>query len=102
MVGIIAILLAFLFFPLGLLLGIVAAVLGFLGRKKADRGEATNKGQATAGLVLGILSVVIAIFVGSFFAENADEFGNLTECNEAADTDAERDACAEDFEQQLD
>jgi len=104
-VGIVALVLAILFFPLGILLGIVAAVLGFLGRKRAARREATNGGQATAGLILGILAVVvgglIAAFIGSFFAENSDEIGNLSDCLGDATTEAEQAACQDEFEDEL-
>ena len=42
-------------------IGIVAAVLGFLGRKKVQEGQANNDGQAKAGLILGIAGVVVSI-----------------------------------------
>ena len=100
--GIIALVLAVLFFPLGILLGIVAAVLGFLGRKKAARREATNRGQATAGLVLGLVAVLvgglIAAFVGNFIAENSDEINDLSECLEGAGTEEDQTACRDEFE----
>ena len=103
--GIIGVVLAVLFFPLGILLGVVAAVLGYLGRKKAARREATNRGQATAGLVLGLVAILvgglIAAFVGTFLAENSDEISNLSECVTDADTEEERTACAEEFEDEV-
>ena len=103
--GIIALVLSVLFFPLGILLGIVAAVLGYLGRKKAARREATNRGQATAGLVCGLVAVLvgglIAAFVGNFIAENSDEITDLSECLEGAGTEDEQVACREEFEGQL-
>jgi hypothetical protein len=46
---------------LGLLSGIVAIVLGFLGKGKAARGEATNGGQALAGIITGGVAVVLGI-----------------------------------------
>lgn len=104
-VGIIALILAVLFFPLGILLGIVAAVLGFLGRKKAARREATNRGQATAGLVLGLVALLvgglIAAVFGNFIAENSDEINELSECLADADTADEQDACREEIEEEL-
>jgi hypothetical protein len=59
-VGIIAIPLACCF-GVGFLPGVVAVVLGFLGRQKADRGEATNRGQAMAGIICGAVAVVLAV-----------------------------------------
>lgn len=86
-VGIIAFFLAFPLFPLGALLGIVAIILGFVGRGKAKRGEATNGGVATGGLVMGVLALLVAIiigvFIGSFFARNADKIRNCAELPEA-------------------
>ena len=48
----------------GLLLGIPAIVLGVKGRRRADAGLATNRDQATAGLVCGIISTAMSA-VGS-------------------------------------
>lgn len=104
-VGIVAILLAIFLFPLGILLGIVAVVLGIVGRSRAKRGRATNRGQATAGLVTGIVAVVIggliAVFVGNFLADNADEITELSDCLQSAgDADAQAD-CRRRFESEL-
>ena len=104
--GIVGLVLAVLFFPLGILLGIAAVVLGVLGRKRAARREATNGGQATAGIVTGVIAVVlgglIAAFVGSFLADNAEEISDLTECIEqAAGDDAAEQACQQRFEDQV-
>jgi len=49
---------------LGLLTGILAIVFGVQGRKAADEGRATNKGTATAGMVLGIIG---SVFVGLYW-----------------------------------
>jgi hypothetical protein len=54
-------------FGIGIPLGIVAAVLGFLGKRKADQGLATNSGQALTGLILGAIAAVggiVLIIVG--------------------------------------
>jgi Domain of unknown function (DUF4190) len=45
----------------GVVLGVVAVVLGFLGWGRAKRGEANNGGIAVAGIVLGFLSIIEAI-----------------------------------------
>ena len=47
------------FFCVGLFAGVVAIILGAQGRKAADEGRATNKGMATAGMILGIVGTVI-------------------------------------------
>ncbi len=46
---------------LGLLCGAAACVLGLVGRARAGRGAASNAGQALAGLVLGIVAVVLSV-----------------------------------------
>lgn len=38
---------------------ILAVVFGIIGRKKAAQGLSTNGGMATAGLVLGVIGVVV-------------------------------------------
>ncbi|MGW3495540.1 DUF4190 domain-containing protein [Streptomyces sp. NPDC001020] len=49
---------------LGIILGILGIIFGAIGRGKADRGEATNKGAATAGLVCGIVATVVLPLLG--------------------------------------
>ena len=45
----------------GALTGVPAIILGYLGIQAANQGRATNKGVATAGLVLGVISIVWTI-----------------------------------------
>lgn len=47
----------------GALFGIIAVVLGVLGRGRAKRHEATNGSSATAGLVCGILGLVLSAVI---------------------------------------
>jgi hypothetical protein len=54
----------FILWFFGVILGILAIIFGAVGRGKANRGEATNKGAATAGLVLGIIATVILPLLG--------------------------------------
>ena len=49
----------------GFIPGILAVIFGSIGRARAKRGEATNRGMATAGLVLGAIALVIVVV---FFA----------------------------------
>jgi hypothetical protein len=46
---------------LGLGLGIAGAILGYLGRNKADQGLASNRGQAQAGFICGIIGAVLGV-----------------------------------------
>lgn len=45
----------------GIIGGVVAVVLGLLGRGRATRSEADNGGVAVAGIALGALAVVVSI-----------------------------------------
>ncbi|MFC8431710.1 DUF4190 domain-containing protein [Streptomyces sp. NPDC057253] len=48
---------------LSLVLGVLAIVFGIKGRKRAERGEATNHGQAQAGFIMGIIGTILGIAV---------------------------------------
>jgi hypothetical protein len=56
--------LTFVLWFFGVILGILAIIFGAIGRGRAGRGEATNKGAATAGLVCGIVATVILPLLG--------------------------------------
>jgi amino acid transporter len=45
----------------GVVLGVVAVIIGILGRGRAKRGQATNGGVAIAGVVLGVLAVILSL-----------------------------------------
>ena len=45
----------------GVVLGIAAVVMGFMGRGRVQQGEADNGGVAIAGVVLGFLSIVAGL-----------------------------------------
>lgn len=99
--GILAVVLAVPVFPIGILLGIIAIVLGVLARKRARAGR-TGSGLATAGIVLGAIGLVVGGLVAAFVVTNADEFEDLAECLEdAGDDSAARDACEEEFDEQI-
>jgi len=66
--GIIAIPLGFSV-VIGIILGILAVILGWLGKKKADTDPMVGgRGMAIAGIVLGIIAVVIAILLITLLA----------------------------------
>ncbi|MEU9477334.1 DUF4190 domain-containing protein [Streptomyces sp. NPDC048191] len=56
----------FLAWPLALVMGILAIIFGALGRGKAKRGEATNPGQALAGLICGVAGIVLVLVFFAF------------------------------------
>jgi uncharacterized protein DUF4190 len=88
----------------GVVLGVVAVILGFLGWGKAKRGEATNGGVAVAGIVLGFLSIIEAIVVIGLFIWGFGEVGgtDLVDClNRAGSDPAAQQECSDQFTQNL-
>ncbi|MFD8393690.1 DUF4190 domain-containing protein [Streptomyces sp. NPDC059680] len=61
--GILSLCLFCMYGVVSVVLGILAVVFGIKGRRRADRGEATNHGQAQAGLIMGIIGIVLGIVV---------------------------------------
>ncbi|MFF1838541.1 DUF4190 domain-containing protein [Streptomyces sp. NPDC058231] len=76
--GILAICLFCIYGIPSLILGGLALVFGILGRKRAQRGEATNSGQALAGIIMGSIGIVFGLAIIGFlvwlFATHADSF----------------------------
>lgn len=56
----------FILWPIAIVVGILAIIFGAIGRAKATRGEATNRGQALAGLICGIGGLVLALVLMFF------------------------------------
>jgi hypothetical protein len=61
---------------LGILAGAAALVLGILGMRKASAGQASNRGQALAGVICGSIGLVFSIV--SAIAGAAVNLGNLS------------------------
>ncbi len=59
--GIASIPLGVFFFPVGILLGILAVIFGAVGMGRAKKGRATNRGVAIAGLITGLVGAAIGI-----------------------------------------
>jgi hypothetical protein len=55
---------AALFAILGLVLGVLAVTLAAVGKGEIRRNGMTNAGQATAGIVLGTIGIVLSIVSG--------------------------------------
>jgi hypothetical protein len=105
--GVLALVLAVLiiFSALAIPLGLVAAILGAVGLARAGRGEADNRGAALAGLITGLLGLVIGVVwvasIGTFFTTHANDFGTFGRCIDRATTDAQRQACARGLSDRL-
>ncbi|MGW0856484.1 DUF4190 domain-containing protein [Streptomyces sp. NPDC002690] len=62
--GIISICLFFMW-GVSIILGVLAVIFGILGRKRAQRGEANNGGQALTGIITGAVGILVgAAFLG--------------------------------------
>ncbi|MFJ2827064.1 DUF4190 domain-containing protein [Streptomyces sp. NPDC087263] len=73
----------FCVWPLTFVMGILGVVFGAIGRRKAARGEATNPGQALAGIICGAVGIVLAIalvvFIVAFADDSASEIDSGTD-----------------------
>jgi membrane-bound ClpP family serine protease len=92
---------SFVLFPLALLGGLVAIVLGVIAMARGRTRGATNSGQAVAGLICGILalaiSVVFAVRVGTFVERNTTVFTSFDKCIAQASNRGEVSTCISRF-----
>lgn len=88
----------------GIVLGVVAVILGFLGWGRAKRGEATNGGVAVAGIVLGFLSIIEAVVLIGLAVWGFGEAGgtDYLDCLSRAGSDRQAaEQCAEQFQERV-
>ena len=88
---------SFVLFPLGLLGGLIAVVLGIIALTRGRTKGATNTGQASAGLICGVLALAVAIVfsvrVGTFVARNTNVFTSFDNCIAKASNRSEVSTC---------
>ncbi|WP_371662870.1 DUF4190 domain-containing protein [Streptomyces sp. NBC_00280] len=63
----------FCLWPLAIILGILAVVFGLIARGRARRGQATNGGQALAGIICGGVAIILAVMFGVLIIAFGDE-----------------------------
>ena len=86
----------------GILLGLLAIVFGVLGRGRAKRGEADNRGLAVAGAVLGLLGLLasIALVAVGVSLFNSPEGQRFQDCvRDAGNDQAKAQQCQVQFQQ---
>ena len=107
-VGVVSLVLAILvvLFPIAAFVGLIAIILGIIGMRRTSRGEATNRGQALAGLLTGLLALAIAVFltvrIGVFLAEHQDDFRRFDSCMTSSSDRQEFRRCARSLGEQVD
>lgn len=81
--GILGIVLTVLFWPVGVVLDIVAIVLGVLASREIKRsgGMQRGAGKAKAGLICGVVGLVLLVLLLGFLAANYDEIMRQAELN---------------------
>jgi Domain of unknown function (DUF4190) len=88
----------------GIILGVVAVILGFLGWGRARRGEATNGGVAIAGIVLGFLGILVSIAAIAIAVWGFNEVGgkDYIDCMTKAGSDEQAvQNCADQFQHRV-
>jgi uncharacterized protein DUF4190 len=88
----------------GVLLGLLAIIFGIVGVRRANRGLALGRGRAIAGIILGVLSIAIAVAViaagVAFFS--SDEGKDLKNClQDAGNNQTQVQQCRDQFRDQV-
>lgn len=87
---------------IGVILGALALIFGLLGQTRVKRGQATNAGQSVAGIVLGILALLIAtglIAFGMVSALDSPAGRSYLKCLQQAGGDhGKAQQCVSDFD----
>ena len=88
----------------GVILGLIAVILGIIALRQVSKGIANNKGVSIAGVVtgaIGVIAVVVTFAVGAslFFSSGG---GNFVDCLKQAGQDqAQAQQCAQQYRQNV-
>jgi Domain of unknown function (DUF4190) len=88
----------------GIIFGITALIFGLLGRARVKRGEATNSGLSVAGVILGLIGLLIAIGLIAFVVSilNSPAGQRYQQCLQQSDGDpAKVQQCFSEFSHQV-
>jgi hypothetical protein len=88
----------------GIILGLVAVIIGFVARGRVKRGEATNGGVAVAGIVLGFLAIIVSLIFIPIWIGVFEEVGgtDYVDCLSKAGNDEQAiQQCADQFRDRL-
>jgi hypothetical protein len=83
----------------GIVLGVVAIVLGIVGARRARGGRAPRRGMAVVGIVLGAVGLIAGGLILALGVSilNSDGFKSYSDCLQHAHGQAEQQKCADDF-----
>ncbi len=83
----------------GILLGLLAVILGIVGFRRTRRGQATNSGVSITGIVLGALALVasVVIIAAGVSLLHSQKFQNYQDCVRHASSESQRQDCADQF-----
>ncbi|WP_327233000.1 DUF4190 domain-containing protein [Streptomyces sp. NBC_01317] len=83
----------------GILLGLAAIVTGILGARRARGGRAPRRTMAIVGAVLGALGLIVSAVIVTVGVSllNSDEFKDFNDCVQHANSQSEKDQCADDY-----
>ncbi|QIQ01246.1 DUF4190 domain-containing protein [Streptomyces liangshanensis] len=87
----------------GIVLGLAAVVLGILGARRARGGRAPRRTMAIVGAVLGGLGLIVSAVIVTIGVSllNSDEFKDFNDCVRHANSQSEKDRCADDYKQDV-
>ncbi|MFI0405191.1 hypothetical protein [Actinomadura sp. 3N508] len=94
--GAIALLTAFFFYPLGLVLGVAALVVGIRARRSARRARGAAPG-AVPGIVLGSVGLAFSILSVSLTAFLWTELSGYQNCLSGSNTTTDKQSCQEKY-----
>lgn len=88
----------------GIALGVLAVILGVIAKGRVKRGEADNGGVALAGILLGVVAIVVSVafVVFGVWVFKTVGGGDYVDCVQQAGQDQSKvDQCTEDFRQSV-
>ncbi|GAA4236984.1 hypothetical protein GCM10022254_47890 [Actinomadura meridiana] len=94
--GAIALLTAFFFYPLGLVLGVAALVVGVRAHRTARRAQGSEPG-AVPGIVLGAVGLAFSLLFVSVTAYLWTELNGYQKCVAGSNTTADEKACKSEY-----
>jgi len=94
--GVTALVMVVLFFPLALILGPTAVILGVRAQRRAQQGRGSAPG-AVGGIVCGLIGALLSVAATAVLLLIFDEFTDYAECRSGANTLIARQACDDEF-----